>query len=79
MTINERKCEWCNGLTRGDVCPKSLECSTCFAKPGLNCKRPSGHSASAIHSARVKAAYAIDDANGFDWKIAYADKLAVNA
>jgi hypothetical protein len=56
-----------------------LECPTCSAKAGLSCKRPSGHRASEIHNARIKAAYAIDDANGFDWKIAYADKIAVNA
>jgi hypothetical protein len=56
-----------------------LECPTCSAKAGLSCKRPSGHRASEIHAERIKAAYAIDDANGFDWKLAYADKIAVNA
>ena len=79
MKSNERKCEWCDGITRGDVCPRSLECPTCSAKAGLSCKRPSGHRASEIHFERIKAAYAIDDKNGFDWKLAYADKIAVNA
>ena len=79
MKSNERKCEWCDGTTRGDVCPKSLECPTCSVAAGLSCKRPSGHRASEIHTQRIKAAYSIDDANGFDWKIAYADQLAVNA
>jgi len=78
MKLNERKCEWCNGTSRGDICPRSLECPDCLAKAGLSCKRPSGHRASEIHNARIKAAYAIDDANGFDWKLAYADKIEVS-
>ena len=78
MKANERKCEWCNGTTRGDVCAMSLQCPTCSAKAGMTCKRPSGHKAAEIHKDRVKAGYAIDDANGFDWKIAYDDKIEVS-
>ncbi len=79
MNYTESKCSWCNGVTRGDVCPKSLDCDTCGAKPGSNCKRPSGHKASALHNARVLKGYAIDDANNFDWQVAYADKVKANA
>ncbi len=79
MNYIESKCSCCNGVTRGDVCPKSLDCDTCKAKPGHNCKRPSGHQASALHNARVQKGYAIDDANNFDWQVAYADKIKANA
>jgi hypothetical protein len=79
MKSNERKCEWCNGTSRGDVCPRSLDCPECLSKAGLSCKRPSGHRASEIHKARITAAFAIDDTNGFDWKLAYADKIEVSA
>ena len=73
--MNETKCTWCKGNTRGDTCPRSLQCPSCNATPGNSCKRPSGHTAPELHKDRVKAAYAIDDANGFDWKSAYADQL----
>jgi len=56
-----------------------LECPTCSAKAGMTCKRPSGHRAAELHKNRVKAGYAIDDANGFDWQMAYADKIEVSA
>jgi hypothetical protein len=56
-----------------------LDCPECSSKAGLSCKRPSGHRASEIHKARITAAFAIDDANGFDWKLAYADKIEVSA
>jgi hypothetical protein len=79
MNYTETKCNWCDGVTRGDVCPKSLECETCNAKPGNNCKRPSGHKASALHNSRIKKGYAIDDLNNFDWQVAYADKIKVSA
>ena len=79
MKYTETKCTWCNGVTRGDVCPRSLVCPTCDAQPGLSCKRPSGHRASELHNARIKTAYAIDDANNFDWQTAYADMVKMNA
>jgi hypothetical protein len=75
---NEVKCKWCKGVSRGDVCPRSLECPSCSAKPGASCVRPSGHRAAEIHKDRINAGYAIDDANNFDWKIAYADNVAVS-
>ena len=75
---NEVKCEWCKGVSRGDVCPRSLECPSCSVKPGASCVRPSGHRAAQIHKDRIAAAYAIDDAHGFNWQIAYADKIKVS-
>jgi len=77
MKYTETKCEWCKGVTRGDVCPQSSECPTCLVNAGASCKRPSGHRAAELHKDRVKKAYAIDDANNFDWQTAYADKIAV--
>jgi hypothetical protein len=77
MLKTETKCSWCNGFTRGDTCAKSLTCPTCDAKPGQECKRPSGHKAAALHKARVQKGYAIDDANNFDWQNVYADLIKV--
>jgi hypothetical protein len=73
--MKDTKCEWCKGTTRGDTCPKSIVCPSCNAAAGANCKRPSGHTCPQLHKDRINAAYAIDDANGFDWKSVYADML----
>ena len=78
MNYTEVKCKWCDGVTRGDICPRSLDCPTCAAKPGASCKRPSGHRASELHAQRLNKAYALDDTNNFNWKSAYADKIKVN-
>ena len=69
------ECKYCGGFSRGDTCPKAVECPSCKAAPGKSCQRPSGHKASELHAERVAAAQEIDDLNGFNWKAAYADQL----
>jgi hypothetical protein len=57
-------CSWCGAnAAEGSVCPWSLSCPTCRARPGIRCKRPSGHDAAAMHADRWKAAEAIDVIN----------------
>lgn len=50
-------CEWCGGdVIVGSVCPWSIECPTCHVKPGVRCKRPSGHAAADMHVGRIREA-----------------------
>jgi hypothetical protein len=54
-------CPWCgNNAALGSVCPRSVVCPTCRAKPGQRCKRPSQHDAAEMHVDRWKAAEALD-------------------
>ena len=69
--IEIKECEFCEGTTRGDTCFKAVVCPSCQAAPGRSCIRPSGHKASEIHADRIKAAQALDDAAGFNWREAY--------
>lgn len=51
-------CEFCGADCELGVCPKSIVCPTCRAKPGQRCRRPSEHSGPmvAIHATRIEAA-----------------------
>jgi hypothetical protein len=42
----------CAHTARG-TCPHSIECPACHAKPGRQCKRPSGHGCE-MHSERYR-------------------------
>lgn len=49
-------CTWCGGEDAQGPCPKSVTCPRCDAGPGSSCRRPSGHRAARLHSARIKLA-----------------------
>lgn len=51
----------------GSMCPWTIACPLCKAKPGVRCKRPSGHEASHLHAERWEEAEAIDAANGITY------------
>jgi hypothetical protein len=52
-------CEWCGAEAATGVCPKSLTCPDCKAKPGASCKRPSGHRCD-THASRYLLAESVD-------------------
>lgn len=58
-------CSWCGSATvvDGSVCPRSIACPACHARPGTRCKRPSGHEA-AMHTDRWRRAEALDAEDG---------------
>lgn len=49
-------CEWCGSDEAVGVCPKSIECPRCGAKPGRRCRRPSDHLAPELHADRINKA-----------------------
>ncbi len=55
-------CPWCkcNPVHPDAVCPWSLTCPTCQARPGGRCKRPSGHDAANMHADRYLLAERLD-------------------
>jgi hypothetical protein len=55
------RCRWCGAeAVAGSVCPRSLACPACGARPGRRCKRPSEHDAAEMHAARWQAAERMD-------------------
>jgi hypothetical protein len=64
LTLHE--CTWCGDfIVSGDTCPVTVPCplSTCGAPAGTrHRRRPSGHEASKLHAARVRAAEQLVDA-----------------
>jgi uncharacterized Fe-S cluster-containing radical SAM superfamily protein len=56
-----KECRWCGGMaTLNTVCPASIGCSVCGAKPGSPCKRPSGHRAMTWHKPRIVQAESME-------------------
>lgn len=54
-------CDWCGAdAVAGSVCPWSIRCPECRARPGAKCVRPSGHGAAKMHAARWEASEAMD-------------------
>jgi len=65
MSSRRDRCQWCDAYpVPGSVCPWSISCPDCQVGPGRDCRRPSGHRAARMHSARYKATEATDAANG---------------
>lgn len=63
-------CEWCPGeADPRSVCPWSLTCPTCAAKPGQRCRRPSGHAGQFVpmHAPRYQEAERMDREAGVPW------------
>ena len=70
MTLRDgfTRCGACSGeVVEGSQCPLMIACPDCGRPAGSKCRRPSGHGAMAMHTARWLEAERLDAERGITY------------